>query len=105
IDSGTCAGRVCIVTGAGQGLGREYALALARLGANVVVNDLGVDLDGQRADRMAADVVAEQIVADGGAAVASDADIASWSGAGALIESALDAFGRLDVLVNNAGIL
>jgi NAD(P)-dependent dehydrogenase (short-subunit alcohol dehydrogenase family) len=100
-----CDGRVCIVTGAGRGLGREYALSLAAHGAKVVVNDLGGSRDGTGADTgPAAEVVAE-IAANGGEAVANTDDISSWDGAARLIGQAVDTFGGLDVLVNNAGIL
>ena len=98
-------GRVAIVTGAGRGLGREHALLLARRGVRVVVNDRGVHNDGSGADcDPAGDVVAE-IEALGGAAVANCDDVASWTGAEALVQSALDAYGELDIVVNNAGIL
>jgi NAD(P)-dependent dehydrogenase (short-subunit alcohol dehydrogenase family) len=98
-------GRVAIVTGGGRGLGREHALLLARHGAKVVVNDRGVTSEGTGADcDPAADVVAE-IEAFGGSAVTNCDDVASWSGAEAMVAAALDAFGDLDIVVNNAGIL
>jgi NAD(P)-dependent dehydrogenase (short-subunit alcohol dehydrogenase family) len=103
--SGICAGRVVIVTGAGRGLGRAHALCFAREGAHVVVNDSGVERDGTGGDHGPADEVTAEIVAAGGAAVASYADVASWDGAASLVKTAVDCFGGLDVLVNNAGIL
>ncbi|MET9610332.1 SDR family oxidoreductase [Streptomyces sp. NPDC006512] len=102
---GMADGRVVIVTGAGRGLGRAHALAFAAEGARVVVNDLGVGLDGRpEADGPAARVVAE-IRERGGEAVAHGGDIATGEGAAALVECAVSAFGRLDTLVNNAGFL
>ncbi|MCW2918103.1 MAG: short-chain dehydrogenase/reductase [Actinomycetia bacterium] len=100
------AGRVVIVTGAGRGIGREHALEFARQGASVVVNDLGVQLDGggSRAGEVAESVVAE-IKALGGDALANGDDVSSWDGAASMVNSAIDAFGRLDVLVNNAGFV
>jgi NAD(P)-dependent dehydrogenase (short-subunit alcohol dehydrogenase family) len=100
-----CDGRVCIVTGAGRGLGREYARSLAEHGALVVVNDLGGSRDGTGADAGPAQEVVDEITSAGGTAVANTDDISSWDGAAALVGQAIDAFGRLDVLVNNAGIL
>ncbi|HEY3716425.1 MAG TPA: SDR family oxidoreductase [Jatrophihabitantaceae bacterium] len=98
-------GRVAIVTGSGRGIGREHALALARHGAAVVVNDLGGASDGSGNDITPAREVVEAIQRAGGRAVVNDSDVASWDGARALIQAAVDEFGRLDVLVNNAGIL
>jgi NAD(P)-dependent dehydrogenase (short-subunit alcohol dehydrogenase family) len=100
-----CADRVCIVTGAGRGLGREYALSLARHGAKVVVNDLGGSRDGVGADAGPAQAVVDEITADGGEAVPNTDDVSSWDGAAGLVQQAIDTFGRLDVLINNAGIL
>jgi NAD(P)-dependent dehydrogenase (short-subunit alcohol dehydrogenase family) len=98
-------GRVAIVTGAGGGLGREYALELGRRGARVVVNDLGGAVDGSGASQSAADVVVEQIRADGGEAVASYDSVATREGGSAIVATALEAFDSVDIVVNNAGIL
>ncbi|MEN3539696.1 SDR family oxidoreductase [Microbispora sp. ZYX-F-249] len=98
-------GRVAIVTGAGHGLGRSHALLLAQRGAKVVVNDLGGALDGSGASAGPAAEVAELIVKNGGEAVASTDNVATPEGAEAIVRTALDAFGRVDVVVNNAGIL
>jgi NAD(P)-dependent dehydrogenase (short-subunit alcohol dehydrogenase family) len=103
--SGICDGRVAIVTGAGRGIGREHALELARQGARVVVNDLGGARDGSGSSQVPAAEVVEEIQAMGGAAVASTDDVSDWEGARHLVQTALDSFGRLDALVNNAGIL
>lgn len=105
VGSGICAGRVVIVTGAGRGLGRAHARAYAAEGARVVVNDLGVGLDGSGASGGPAQEVVEEIRAAGGAAVAHDGDIATCEGAALLVRTALETYGRLDTLVNNAGFL
>lgn len=102
---GICQDRVVIVTGAGRGLGREYALAFAAEGACVVVNDLGGKLDGNGRDEAVAQGVVNEIVAAGGRAVANGDDIADWDGAGRLVQTAIDSFGGLHTVVNNAGIL
>lgn len=97
--------RVAIVTGAGGGLGRTYALDLARRGAAVVVNDLGCTFDGEGGSHSMADKVVDEIVAAGGKAVASYDSVATSSGGEAIVQTALDAFGRVDVVINNAGTL
>jgi NAD(P)-dependent dehydrogenase (short-subunit alcohol dehydrogenase family) len=101
----TLAGRVAIITGAGRGIGREHALLFAKEGAKVVVNDLGGDPDGTGANRAPAQQVVDEIIAAGGEAVANYDDVADWEGAQRLINQAVDTFGDLHVLVNNAGIL
>ncbi|HEY8059416.1 MAG TPA: SDR family oxidoreductase, partial [Acidimicrobiales bacterium] len=103
--SGICEGRVCVITGAGRGIGREYALMLAGQGAKIVVNDLGGDMTGEGEDATPAQQVVAEIEAMGGEAIANGANVADFDAAGGLIQQAVDHFGRLDVLVNNAGIL
>ena len=98
-------GKVAVVTGAGRGIGREHALALARAGAKIVVNDLGASLAGEGADAGPAHDVVREIQALGGEAVADGENVADFAGAKRLIDGAVAAFGRLDILVNNAGIL
>lgn len=98
-------GKVAVVTGAGRGIGRAEALLLASEGAAVVVNDLGGERSGEGADQRPAQQVVDEISAAGGKAVASYDDISSWDGGGAFIQSAIDTFGGLDVVINNAGIL
>jgi len=104
-DHHLCEGRVCVVTGAGRGIGRDYALMLAENGAKVVVNDIGAARDGVGGDAGPAQDVVNEIKAAGGEAVANTDDASSWDGAQRLISQAIDTFGGLDVLVNNAGIL
>jgi NAD(P)-dependent dehydrogenase (short-subunit alcohol dehydrogenase family) len=103
--AGMCEGRVCVVSGAGRGLGREHALLLAREGAKVVVNDIGVRRDGAPESTDAAQDVVDEITRAGGEAVAHVEDVATWDGARSLVQLAIDTWGRLDVVVNNAGIL
>jgi NAD(P)-dependent dehydrogenase (short-subunit alcohol dehydrogenase family) len=103
--AGFCDGRVCIVTGAGRGIGREYALMLAAHGARVVVNDLGGTREGTGAGHGAADEVVAEIAKAGGQAVANYDDVSDFAGAERMVQQAVTRFGGLDVLVNNAGIL
>jgi len=100
-----CEGRVAIVTGAGRGLGREHALLLAAHGAKVVVNDIGAGLDGSGRDASPANEVVALIEKAGGEAITNGEDVSSWKGAKAMIDAAVARFGRLDILINNAGIL
>lgn len=102
---GICDNRTVIITGAARGLGRAYALAFAAEGANVVVNDIGTSLGGDGRDTSAADGVVEEIRAAGGKAVANYEDITDWDAAQRIVGAALDAFGDLHVVVNNAGIV
>ncbi len=102
---GICDGRVVIVTGAGGGLGRAHALAFAAEGARVVVNDIGTSREGEGTSSGPAQAVVDEIVAAGGEAVANTDDVADWDGAESLVRTSIEAFGGLDVLVNNAGFL
>ena len=102
---GALDGRVAIITGAGRGIGREHALLFAAEGAKIVVNDLGGAPDGSGTDTSSAQLVVDEITAAGGEAVANADDITDWDGGKRLIETAVEAFGNLHVLVNNAGIL
>ena len=97
--------KVVIVTGAGGGIGRDFALAMAERGAKVVVNDLGASVSGEGKDAGPAQKVADEIKAKGGTAVASTDSVADWEAANRIVKTAIDAFGRIDCVVNNAGIL
>ncbi|HBA42669.1 MAG TPA: short-chain dehydrogenase, partial [Alphaproteobacteria bacterium] len=100
--AGLCEGRVVVVTGGARGIGREHCLLFAKEGAKVVVNDLGGDVAGDGGELGPAQAVAEEIKAMGGEAVANGDDVSDWDGAGNMIQQAVDTFGGLDVLVNNA---
>jgi NAD(P)-dependent dehydrogenase (short-subunit alcohol dehydrogenase family) len=102
---GALDGRVAIITGSGRGIGREHALLFAQEGAKVVINDLGGAIDGSGDDRTPAEQVVDEIKAMGGEAVANADNVAEWEGGQRLVQTALDAFGDLHILVNNAGIL
>jgi len=103
--TGICEGRVVIVTGAARGIGRGEALLFAREGARVVVNDWGAEVDGSGGSPGPAGEVVDEIRAEGGDAIANGEDVADWQGAERLVQAALDCYGQLDVVVNNAGIL
>jgi len=103
--SGFCAGRIVIVTGSGRGLGRAHALELARQGARVVVNDLGCELDGSGGGSGPAGEVVDDIRGAGGEAIANGDDVADFEGAARMVRAAVDGFGGLDVVVNNAGFV
>jgi NAD(P)-dependent dehydrogenase (short-subunit alcohol dehydrogenase family) len=102
---GICDNRTVIITGAARGLGRAYALGFAAEGANVVVNDIGTSLGGEGHDTSAADETVAEIVAAGGKAIANYDDVTDWDAAGRIVEAAIEAFGDLHVVVNNAGIV
>ncbi len=103
--TGLCEGRVVVVTGGGRGIGREYCLMLAAQGAKVVVNDLGAEADGTGIDLSPAAQVVADIRAAGGEAVVNGSDVSDWDQAKAMIDQAISTFGKLDVVINNAGIL
>ena len=103
--SGLVEGRVAVITGAGRGIGREHALSLASKGAKIVVNDLGGDVNGEGGELSPAQSVVDEIAALGGEAVVNGANVANYDEAGAMIQQAIDTFGGLDILINNAGIL
>ena len=100
-----CEGRIALVTGAARGVGKEHALGLAKHGAKVVVNDLGAGVDGSGVDTTPAQAVVDEIKDLGGEAIVNGDDVSSWDGAKNMIDQTIDAFGTIDVVVNNAGIL
>jgi NAD(P)-dependent dehydrogenase (short-subunit alcohol dehydrogenase family) len=102
---GICDGRVVVITGGGRGIGREHAIEFASQGAKIVVNDLGAEVDGSGSSEGPAGQVVDEIRGMGGEAIANGDDVSDWDGAGRLVQSAIDTFGTIDVLVNNAGIL
>ena len=103
--SGLCEGRVAIVTGAGRGVGRQHALQLSKAGAKIIVNDLGAAVDGTGTDVSLAQRVTDEINASGGEAVVNGDDVSSFDGAKNMVDMAINTFGKLDIVVNNAGIL
>src|SRR5690348_13252571 len=98
-------GKAALVTGSGRGIGRGIAIALAKAGAKVVVNDLGATLDGEGEEKTPADQVVDEILTNGGMAVTNYASVADWDQAHAMVDQVVDTFGRIDILVNVAGIL
>ncbi|SVB15206.1 uncharacterized protein METZ01_LOCUS168060 [marine metagenome] len=103
--AGLCEGRVAIVTGAGRGVGRQHALQLSKAGAKIIVNDLGAAVDGSGTDVSLAQQVTDEIKASGGEAVVNGDDVSSFDGAKNMVDMAINTFGKLDIVVNNAGIL
>ena len=102
--SDLCAERVAIITGGARGLGREHCLMLAKHGAKVVVNDIGAELDGADGDVSVAQQVVDEIKAAGGEACVNGDDVSDWNGAKRMIEQTVDTYGKLDVVVSNAGV-
>ena len=98
--SGICDGRVAVITGAGRGIGREYALMLADQGAKIVVNDLGASMDGSGTDASPAQTVVEEIRSSGGEAVVNGENVADFDGAKRMVDQAIADFGRLDIVIN-----